>query len=426
MDAATLAVICAIACGGWLLLARLPSVGRLARATPGRSGPPSAPIGGRVVPAAPLVPEGRRDRGGASRRLLEEGIRSDRARACASRRSRLWAASRAITSGPSTARSRRSATELEPPVRVATELDRLAPRPGSIGSSHCSAIQATSSASTRSGCSPVSRSRSADTSHRVPLTRRRNVRAAALETLRATAGSTETLRGRSICLLTTPSRRPRTGEPHGDGDRRTSAQRASSPCCSATSRGGCARRPARRSWPSGPRTSPVVLACSRPRTPSSGHGAALVLQDVGAVDDCSRRTPSDATPSGFWRRASTRRLRRGGGEPCAAGSSTSAATRRDRLGAGAVTLETHPPGLLVLVCAGYLCLRVRGLLRAHRARLRRKAGVEAGASIEDSRRARCVSVLAGGQRARGRLQRGGRACRTPSARFSRSTTPSSR
>ena len=72
MDAATLAVICAIACGGWLLLVSGVVVGRL-RSDAGVEPVSDAPRSSDDSPR-PFVPEV--DGEGASRRLLEEGIRS--------------------------------------------------------------------------------------------------------------------------------------------------------------------------------------------------------------------------------------------------------------------------------------------------------------------------------------------------------------
>lgn len=125
VDAATLAVICALVCGCWLLLAAAIPLGRLrARRRAGR--PSGDTVDDWAVPDA-AVPLARDD--GDTRSLLQRGLRSDE------REVRVAA----VTALSGLAREHEwaldglleaLASELETPERVATELDRLAPRPG--------------------------------------------------------------------------------------------------------------------------------------------------------------------------------------------------------------------------------------------------------------------------------------------------------
>ena len=130
VDAATLVVICAIACGGWLLLASAIPIGRRRARRRAAADRESVTIGEWIVPAGAA--------GGArteeldateTRGLVRRGLRSDEREVrvaavtalCGLAREHEWALDGLVEA---------LASELETPERVATELDHLAPRPG--------------------------------------------------------------------------------------------------------------------------------------------------------------------------------------------------------------------------------------------------------------------------------------------------------
>lgn len=128
VDAATLAVICALVCGCWLLLAAAVPLGRLrARRRAGRPG--GHTVDDWAVPAAVANAPAALD-DADTRSLLRRGLRSDEREVRVAAVTALsglapdheWALDGLIEA---------LASELETPERVATELDRLAPRPGS-------------------------------------------------------------------------------------------------------------------------------------------------------------------------------------------------------------------------------------------------------------------------------------------------------
>ena len=129
MTAASLVLVCAIACGSWLLLAAAIPITRLRarrRLPTGRA----EVTGGWVLPASSGEHAGRRpvDETDA-RALLERGLRSDEREvrvAAVTALSGLAADHEWALDGLVEA----LASELETPERVATELDRLAPRRG--------------------------------------------------------------------------------------------------------------------------------------------------------------------------------------------------------------------------------------------------------------------------------------------------------
>ncbi len=276
MDAAILVVICAIACGGWLLLATGVVVGRLgsdAGVGPGSDAPRPSDDSPRS-----LAPEG--DGEDASRRLLEESIRSADSETRISAITTLgrlgqrheWAVDaliEALTTGGE-------------PVRVAAQLDRLAPRPGD----RLIPLLAHPSDLVRFCATRlVARYPTLAETHIPELTRdpSPDVRAAALETLRTT-GSAEALRC-SLHLLEDPHARVRANA-----------------CRTALAIGGpraapfLARRLGDESWwvreaareslvAAGPDVVTAVLPLLEGEDPDLRHGAALVLQDVGALDD---------------------------------------------------------------------------------------------------------------------------------------------
>jgi HEAT repeat protein len=217
---------------------------------------------------------------GAARMLLRQGLRSDE------REVRVAA----ITALSGLARDHEwaldglveaLASELETPERVATELDRLAPRPGrrlvpllghpsEVVRFYVVRLLAVYPDLARRHVAP----RAADPSP--------HVRAAALETLRA-AGSTETLR-RALDLLSDQ-------QPYV----RAQASRTTTAIAGVGAAGFVAPLLADESWwvreaarealvAVGPAVAPVVSAYLDDDDPELRKGAALVLQDVGAVD----------------------------------------------------------------------------------------------------------------------------------------------
>jgi HEAT repeat protein len=127
VDAAFLAVVCAVVCGCWLLLAATIALARLrARLRGGR--PVAAAVDDWTVPARREAFVDDSSTVGDARALLLRGLRSDE------REVRIAA----ITALSGLAREHEwaldglveaLASEVETPERVATELDRLAPRP---------------------------------------------------------------------------------------------------------------------------------------------------------------------------------------------------------------------------------------------------------------------------------------------------------
>ena len=299
MDAATLAVICAIACGGWLLLVSGVVVGRLrsdAGVDPGSDAPRSSDDSPR-----PFVPEV--DGEGASRRLLEEGIRSadsDIRISAITTLGRLgqrheWAVDaliEALTTGGE-------------PVRVAAQLDRLAPL---LGDRLIPLLAHPSDLVRFCATRLVARYPALAEPHIPELTRDAspNVRAAALETLRTTR-SAEALRC-SLRLLDDPHPRVRANA-----------------CRTAMAIGGpraapfLAMRLGDESWwvreaarealvVAGADVVTVVLPLLEAEDPDLRHAAALVLQDVGALDDLLAQDAEHRDAKRILA-ASTRRLR---------------------------------------------------------------------------------------------------------------------
>jgi len=312
VDAATLAVICAIACGGWLLLAAAIPLGRW-RARRRAFEPASETIGDWVVPAdarqTGVVAEiGETD----TRVLLRQGLRSDEREvrvAAITTLSRLardheWALDGLVEA---------LASELETPERVATELDRLAPRPGRrlvplLG--HPSDVVRFYVVRLLAGYPDLARRHVAP--HAADVSP--HVRAAALETLRA-AGSTETLR-RALDLLSDP-------QPYV----RAQASRTATAIAGVGAAGFVAPMLGDGSWwvreaarealvAVGAAVAPVVSAYLDHDDPELRNGAALVLQDVGAVDALVGSEESDqlerilAAGGNRLRRAATERAHR--------------------------------------------------------------------------------------------------------------------
>jgi HEAT repeat protein len=281
VTAATLGIICALACGCWLLLAAAIPVTRL-RA---RRRAPHHGAGGSGEWAVPAPENGAGRRLGGmdepdARALLERGLRSDEREVRVAAITGLsglaadheWALDGLVEA---------LASELETPERIATELDRLAPRPGPR------------LAPLLGHPSEVVRFYAVRLLGRYPELARRHVaalgtdpsphvRAAALETLRA-SGSTETLR-RALELLSDP-------QPFV----RAQASRTAA----AIAGGGAAsfvaplladdswwvREAAREALVSvGHEVAAIVSPLLEAEDPTLRKGAALVLQDVGAVD----------------------------------------------------------------------------------------------------------------------------------------------
>ena len=272
-----LAVCCAVAGGAWLLLAIGVLVGRLrpqhgtqAVSDPGRA--PSDPQGRASGPGLEEEEQ--------TRSLLEHGVRSADRQVRISAITTLgrlghrheWAIDALIEA---------LATGGEP-VRVAAQLDRLAPRAGArliplLG--HPSDL--VRFCATRL----VVRYPALARTHLPALTRdwSPNVRAAALETLRA-SGSGEALRC-SLRLLDDPHARVR-----------ASACRTTSAIGGIRAAPFLAMRLGDESWwvreaarealvALGPDVAAFVLHLLEAGDPTLRHGAALVLQDVGALDD---------------------------------------------------------------------------------------------------------------------------------------------
>jgi hypothetical protein len=281
VTAANLALICAIVCGCWLLLAAAIPVARL-RARRNAPPPVVETAGGWAVPAerdgGPVARAGMDD--DDLRTLLERGLRSDEREvrvAAITGLSGLAAEHEWALDGLVEA----LASELETPERIATELDRLAPRPGPR------------LAPLLGHPSEVVRFYAVRLLGRYPGLARRHVvalaadpsphvRAAALETLRA-AGSTETLR-RALELLSDP-------QPFV----RAQASRTATAIAGAGAASFVAPLLADESWwvreaarealvAVGRDVAPVVSPLVDAADPDLRKGAALVLQDVGAVD----------------------------------------------------------------------------------------------------------------------------------------------
>ena len=273
----TLAIICAAAGGGWLLLTLCVLVGRL-RSRRGDAG--GSPL--RVDDwAMPVEPHGEEDASADETRcLLERGIRSGEPEVRISAvtalgrlaRTHEWAVDCLIEA---------LASGADHPVRVAAQLDRLAPRPGSrltplLG--HPSDLVRFCAIRLLARYPTLARRHApAVTWDPSP-----NVRAAALETLRASA-SHEALRC-SLRLL---------DDPHP-------LVRAHA-CRTAAAIGGTAsaafvaallgdeswwvREAAREALVAlGPAAGPFVAPLLDAADAAAKSGAALVLQDVGALD----------------------------------------------------------------------------------------------------------------------------------------------
>lgn len=280
MTAANLGLICAIACGCWLLLAAAIPVARMRarRRAPLRG---AETTGGWALAAPQDDVAGCGDMDEAdTRALLEWGLRSgerDVRVAAITALSGLasdheWALDGLVEA---------LASELETPERIATELDRLAPRPGRR------------LAPLLGHPSEVVRFYVVRLLGRYPELARRHVaalaadpsphvRAAALETLRA-AGSTETLR-RALELLSDPQ-----------SFVRAQASRTATAIAGVGAASFVAPLLADASWwvreaarealvGIGRDVAPVVSALLDADDPALRRGAALVLQDVGAVD----------------------------------------------------------------------------------------------------------------------------------------------
>ena len=279
----TLAIMCAAAGGGWLLLSLGVLVGRLrARRT---IDAPVAPAGGWRVPKdRPAFP----GEIGASekevRSLLERGVRSAEPEVRISAVTTLgrlgdryeWAIDGLIEA---------LAAGVEHPVRVAAQLDRLAPRPGR----RLTPLLGHPSDQVRfCAIRLLARYPALARSHAPDLTfdPSPNVRAAALETLRASA-SAEALRC-SLRLL---------DDPHSMV--RAHACRTASTVAGATSAPFVATLLGDESWwvreaarealvALGREVAPFVAPLLESDDPTLRSGAALVLQDVGSVDDLLR------------------------------------------------------------------------------------------------------------------------------------------
>jgi hypothetical protein len=278
----TLAIICAAAGGCWLLLALGVLVGRL-RGRPLEIEVPLAPIeewqlhDERVMfPGAMGATE--------ARTLLERGVRSSEPEvriAAVTALGRLgghyeWAIDGLIDA---------LAAGVEHPVRVAAQLDRLAPRPGRrliplLGHP----VDVVRFCAVRL----LARYPTLAQSHAPDLTRDSspNVRAAALETLRASA-SAEALRC-SLRLLDDPHSLVRA---HACRTASAIAGITSAPFVAALlgDESWWVREAARKALvPLGSDVVPLVASLLISEDPALRSGAALVLQDVGALDDLVR------------------------------------------------------------------------------------------------------------------------------------------
>jgi hypothetical protein len=280
VTAASLALVCAIAFGCWLLLAAAIPVARL-RARRRALARGAEHTEGWVLPAPSDVGA---NRGGteetSTRALLERGLRSDEREvrvAAITTLSGLAAEHEWALDGLVEA----LASELETPERVATELDRLAPRPGRrlaplVG--HPSEVVRFYVVRLLGSYPELARRHvSALTADPSP-----HVRAAALETLRV-AGSADTLR-RALEMLS---------------DSQPFVRAQASRTAIATAGVGAARFVAPlladESWwvreaarealvGAGAEVAAVVSPLVDAEDPALRKGAALVLQDVGAVD----------------------------------------------------------------------------------------------------------------------------------------------
>ena len=280
MTAASLVLVCAIACGCWLLLAAAIPIARL-RARRRRPTGQAEVSGGWVLPAA----SGDRAARGTvdetdTRSLLERGLRSDEREVRVAAVTALsglasdheWALDGLVEA---------LASELETPERVATELDRLAPRPGRrlaplVG--HPSEVVRFYAVRLLGRYPELARRHvAALTADPSP-----HVRAAALETLRA-AGSADTLR-RALEMLSDT-------QPFV----RAQASRTAVAIAGVGAASFVAPLLADESWwvreaarealvGAGPEVATVVFSLVDAGDPALRMGAALVLQDVGAVD----------------------------------------------------------------------------------------------------------------------------------------------
>lgn len=282
MTAATLASTCAIAGGCWLLLAAAIPVARLRARRRASGWRTTETTDGWVAPAPEVEAHARLQVDLVeTRSVLERGLRSDARDARVAAITTLgdlaseheWALDGLVEA---------LASELETPERIATELDRLAPRPGR----RLTPLLGHPSETVRFyvvrllGRYPelVRRHVVAHTSDPSP-----HVRAAALEALRS-AGSTETLR-RALELLSDPQPFVR-----------------AQACKTAAAIGGpgsasfvaplladgswWVREAAREALVGvGAGVVPLIAPLVDADDPSLRKGAALVLQDVGALDD---------------------------------------------------------------------------------------------------------------------------------------------
>lgn len=281
MTAVTLVSICAVAGCCWLLLAAAIPVTRLrARKRASVASRPET-TDGWVAPAPEVEADApRRLDPAATRVVLERGLRSDERDARVA----------AVTALGSLAREHEwaldglveaLASEIETPERIATELDRLAPRPGR----RLAPLLGHPSETVRFyvvrllGRYPelVRRHVVAHTSDPSP-----HVRAAALEALRA-AGSTETLR-RALELLSDP-------QPFVRAQACKTAAAIGGPGAAAfvspllADGSWWVREASREALVGlGPGIAPMVAPLVGADDPALRKGAALVLQDVGALD----------------------------------------------------------------------------------------------------------------------------------------------
>jgi HEAT repeat protein len=313
VTAANLALMCGLACGCWLLLAAAIPIGRH-RARRRLRGRETERIGEWTVPAGPdhgsRVEDLDEAEAGA---LLRYGLRSDereiRVAAVTAlsglARDHEWALDGLVEA---------LASELETPERVATELDRLAPRPGRrlvplLG--HPSEVVRFYVVRLLGRYPELAR-------RHVPARTRDaspHVRAAALEALRA-SGSTETLR-RALELLS---------------DTHPFVRAQACRTATATAKLGAAtfvapmlgdeswwvREAAREALVGvGPGVAPTVSGLIDHADRTVRKGAALVLQDVGALDALAGRAETEqlerilAAGGGRLRRAASERARRG-------------------------------------------------------------------------------------------------------------------
>lgn len=282
MSAANLVLVCTLACGCWLLLAAAIPATRLRARRRAPATRTTETVDGWVTPDPRAGLDGHR--GGLdpaqTRTWLERGLRSDERRVRVAAitalgglaRDHEWALDGLVEA---------LASELETPERVATELDRLAPRPGHrltplLG--HPSEVVRFYVVRLLGRYPELARRHVAShTSDPSP-----HVRAAALETLRA-AGSTETLR-RALELLSDP-------QPYVRGQAcRTASDIAGARATSFVSplladESWWVREAAREALVGiGLDVAPLISPLLGSGDPLLRKGAALVLQDVGAID----------------------------------------------------------------------------------------------------------------------------------------------